>query len=237
MPVDRGVIDAQLRDIGEGERWWEQREFRDLPHVLHTDERIRGIINGKLLGRRRPRLRSGGPWLFVATDQRLICLQQQRFARRQVDIVAGQVTRVSQSSRLRSFQIVLETPQRRFRLRIAKEEASRFMLALGPLLNLPLQRLPGDIEQLSWIPGLTTVARLPGFSGIVSRVAMLSPPDYASRSDLERLEAVVESLQGEVERLQQHVAFLEDLLEKRRGAPSTSALVAAASEEVRAERE
>ncbi|MBA2670512.1 MAG: hypothetical protein H0U67_09090 [Gemmatimonadetes bacterium] len=57
MPIDRGEIDAQLRAIGEGERWWEQREFRDLPHVLHPDERIQGIINGKVLGPRRAPLR------------------------------------------------------------------------------------------------------------------------------------------------------------------------------------
>ena len=49
MPVDRGAIDGQLREIGEGERWWEQREFRDLPYVLQPDERLRGLTNGKLV--------------------------------------------------------------------------------------------------------------------------------------------------------------------------------------------
>lgn len=37
MPVDRGAIDAQLREIGEGEGWWEQREFRALPSILQHD--------------------------------------------------------------------------------------------------------------------------------------------------------------------------------------------------------
>src|SRR5690606_34155778 len=117
MPVDRGAIDAQLREIGEGGRWWEQREFRDLPYILHADERIRGIVTGRLLGPRRPRILPSGPWLLVATDQRLLGLRQERFGRKQVEIAPGQVTRMQQGSRLRSYQIVLETPLRRYRIR------------------------------------------------------------------------------------------------------------------------
>src|SRR5688572_173465 len=97
MPLDRGALDAQLREIGEGERWWEQREFRELPNILYPDERIRGITIGKLPGR-TPRLRLSSRWLFVATDQRLLCLKHERFARKQIDIVWGQVTRVHQGS-------------------------------------------------------------------------------------------------------------------------------------------
>ena len=113
MPVDRSAIDAQLREIGEGDRWWEQREFRALPHILHADERLVGIANGTLLGVRRPRIGRAGRWLFVATSQRLICLKQERFARKQVEFAAGQISRVQQSSRLRAYQIALETAQGR----------------------------------------------------------------------------------------------------------------------------
>jgi hypothetical protein len=216
MPVDRGVIDAQLREIGEGERWWERREFRELPYILYADERIQGITLGKLLGPRRPRLRPAGRWLFVATDQRLICLKHERFARKQVDIARGQITRVHRSNRLRSYQITVETPERKYRLRIPKADAFRFAGALAPLIrDSPVRRLGPELEPLSWIPGITTVAALPGFAGIVSRVAMLSPPDYVTRDHVERLETTVERLQNDVERLQQQVTFLENLLQRR----------------------
>lgn len=216
MPVDRGAIDVQLREIGEGERWWEQREFRDLPHVLHAGERILGIVNGKLLGPRRPRIKPGGTWLLVATDQRLICLQQERFARKQIEFAAGQITRIDQSSRLRSYQVTIETPQRKCRIRIPKAEAFRFVGALAPLIPQPgVPRIHPDLEPLSWIPGMTTIAALPGIAGIVSKVSLLSPPDYSDRGQIERMEAAIERMQEDVERLQQQVAFLEELLEKR----------------------
>jgi hypothetical protein len=216
MPVDRGVIDAQLREIGEGERWWEQREFRALPHILHSDERLLGIINGKLLGARRPRLGPGAPWLIVATNQRLLCLKQERFARKQVEVALGQITRVHQSSRLRTYQITLETAQGRYRIRIPKEDAFRFAGALAPLMPAPAAPwVSPELEALAWIPGMTTVAALPGVAGFVSKVSLLSPPEYATRAHVERLEAAVERLQDEMQRLKQQVAFYEDLLQKR----------------------
>jgi hypothetical protein len=220
MPIDRGEIDAQLRAIGEGERWWEQREFRDLPHVLHPEERIHGIINGKVLGRRRPPLRPISTWLIVVTNQRLLCLRQERFARKQIEVAAGQITRVHQRSRFGGHQITIDTAVHRYRIRIAKEDAFRFSGALAPLLPTEIQPRPEvDYESLAWLPGITTVAAIPGLSGIVSRVAMLSPPDYANRDrdQLARLERTVETLQNDVERLQQQVGFLEDLLHERAG--------------------
>jgi hypothetical protein len=217
MPVDRGEIDAQLREIGEGERWWEQREFRELPYILFPGERIRGLTLGRLRGRRRPRLLSTR-WLFVATDQRLLCLKHGRLARQQVDVSRGQIVRIQQRSGMRGHQITLVTADRKYRLLIPKEEAIRFARALEPLIPAPAaQRLDPALEALSWIPGMTTVAALPGVSGIMSRMAMLSPPDPTPPADFERLEAAVDRLQNDVERLQQQVAFLENLLQERAG--------------------
>ncbi len=217
MPIDRGAIDAQLREIGEGERWWEQREFRDLPHILHADEQIRGIINARLLGPwRRPRLRRSGRWLVVVTNLRLVCLKQERFGRKQVEVAAGQITRLQENSRLRAYDITLETQQQRYRIRIPKEDAFRFSRALAPLLpDTPVQQLHPALQEWSWVPGIETIAALPGVGGIVSKASLLAPPDTASRAQVERLEAAVEQLQGHVERLQQQVTFLEDLLQKQ----------------------
>ncbi|HUF51164.1 MAG TPA: hypothetical protein VMN60_10040, partial [Longimicrobiales bacterium] len=91
MGVDRGTIDSQLKEIGEGEHWWEQAEFRELSHVLHEGERMLGIAYGKLLGPRRPGIRPPRKWLLVVTDQRLICLQQERYGRKQIDVPATMI--------------------------------------------------------------------------------------------------------------------------------------------------
>jgi hypothetical protein len=213
MRIERSAIDTQLREIGEGESWWEQREFRTLPFILSPDEKIQGISTG-LVG--FPRALRLGRWLLVVTNQRLLCLKQDRFARRQVDIPLSHIRRLNQSNRLRSHRITIETFDRKYRLRIAKSEALRFGSALSSALPQPeVRRLPSDLEPLAWIPGINTVATLPVVGGIVSKVSMLSPPDYATRSDIQRIESRVETLQDEVTRLQEQVEFLEGLLQKR----------------------
>lgn len=204
MPIDRGAIDAQLRDIGEGERWWEQREFRDLPHILHPEEQIRGIVDGNVLGRRRPRLLATRGWLIVATSQRLICLKKERAGRREVDVPWDYVAGLEHRSRLRGVQITLYTARQTYRIRVQKEDAFRFIGAITPLVP---QRAAG--APVLAVPAAT------GLSGLLSRVTALPGPEYATAEDLARVEAAVERLENQVERLQSHVEFLENLLEKR----------------------
>lgn len=215
MPVDRSAIDAQLRDIGEGDRWWEHREFRALPHILHPDERILGIVRGKLLGVRRPRIGRAGAWLFVTTNQRLICLKQERFARKQVEFAAGQITRVQQGSRLRAYQIALDTAQGRYRIRISKEDAFRFAGSIAGLVPGQPQMMDATLEPKPLHPALAAVAGLPGVGRIAAKAGLLPPPEPAARAHVDRLEATVDRLQVDVERLQQQVGFLEELLRQR----------------------
>jgi len=210
MPVDRGAIDAQLKDIGEGERWWEHREFRDLPYVLNPDEKIQGLTSGKLVvSRLRPRVLPHSPWLLVATNQRLLCLKQERFGRKQVELRVGQITGILHASRLRSYQITLETPQRRYRIRIPKADAFRFIGALAPLMPPPAAQLPAGAP-----PQLPHQAGIPGLLGLVSRTS-LPAPEYATAADLARVDGAVERLENEVERLRQQVEFMEKLLQDR----------------------
>lgn len=228
MTVDRGAIDAQLRNIGEGERWWELREFRELPHVLHEGETITGLARGKLVMSRFRRPLPTARWLFVATDRRLICLQQHRYSRRQIDILPEHILGVRQGTRLRTYQISIRTEGRRYRLRLPKDQAFRFGAAVAPLVpDRSIQRLPAELEPLSWIPGMSTVVTMPGVAGIFEKVSMLSPPDPVDRKFVGELRAAMEELGQEVDRLQQRVSFLEDLLEER----SESSLLPAATSE------
>lgn len=218
MPVDRGIIDAQLREIGEGEHWWELREFRALPHILRPDEQIRGLVTGRVSAARVPRFRPRSRWLILVTGERLIAVKQDRFARRQIEIAREQISRIHHGSRLRGYRITVESGGRRYRILIAKEDAFRFTGALAPLVpERPARQLDPEVEAWAWIPGMTAVAALPGVSGIVSRVSRLSPPTsgFVRPEQVDRLEATVDRLQADVERLQQQVEFLEELLEKR----------------------
>ena len=216
MPVDRGAIDAQLKEIGEGEHWWEHPEFRALPHVLRAEERIRGIVLGRVSVSRARRLRMRARWLLLVTDDRLVGLKQERYARKQIDIPRDQIALLTHGPRVRHYRINIHTAHVRYRIRISKADAARFTAALAPLVpSHALPRLSPEVEAFAWIPGMTTVATMPGFSGIVSRVSKLAPPPPAEAGRVDALEAAVDRLQADVERLQQQVEFLEDLLQKR----------------------
>jgi Bacterial PH domain len=219
MPLDRGAIEAQLREIGESERWWEHREFRELPNVLHAEERIQALTSGSLNGARRPRMTPGGRWLIVVTTQRLLCVKQERFARKQVDFSPAQIARIYQRSRLRTFDITIDTPLRTYRIRIPKMDALRFSGALGSLMAEP-----GAQEALPTIERAPAAPQLPAPSseapraprmGVVRRFTRRFSPDYVPREPLERMQMTVDRLQHDVERLQQRVTFLEDLLHKQ----------------------
>lgn len=215
MSVDRGTIDEQLRAIREGDHWWEQREFRELAHVLYPDERIHGLIRGKLLGRLpRPYLRR--KWLIVATSHRILFVRHGPTGRKLLEISPGMITRVYHSSGLRAYQITIVTTVQKFRIRIPKADAFRFVQALGAVIpSESVHRLSPGLEALSWVPGITTVASLPGVERMLSRATTLTAPDYVPRTELQRLEDTVERLQNDLERLTEQVAFLEQLLQKR----------------------
>lgn len=216
MAIDRSQIDQQLREMGEGEQWWELREFRSLPQVLYSGERLRGLAVGRVKTRRSGMPDWGSRWLLAVTDQRVLCIKQDRVARRQIEVAAEQITRIRQRIRIRSVHLIVESSGQRLRLQVRKAGTNRFVTALNEHVPRPTAPvLPPDLEPLAWIPGFSTVAQLPGVAGIVSKVSMLSPPDPPPLGRLEKLEDRVLELHAEVERLQQQVGFLEELLEKK----------------------
>jgi hypothetical protein len=215
MTVDRGTIDQQLRSLHEGEHWWEQREFRELPNLLYPDERMYGLIRGKVLGR-LPKVRPTRKWLIVVTNRRVILLKHGSFASKQVVIFPDMVTRVYHAGRLRTYQITIVTTVEKYRIRIPKVDAFRFVQALASVIpSESVHQLSPSLEALSWVPGIATVAALPGVERMLSRTNVLSAPQHAMKRDFERLEETVESLQNEVDKLVEQVAFLESLLQKR----------------------
>ena len=215
MSVDRGRIDQQLRALREGEHWWEQREFRGLAHLLYDGEEIVGLIRGKVLGR-LPQPRPMRRWLIVATSQRILFLKHTPFGLRHLEISPAAVTRVYHSSRLRSYQVTILTTVQKYRIKIPKADAFRFVQALISVIpSESIHRLSPSLEALSWVPGITTVAALPGVERMLTKGAIMAAPQPAMRNQLQRMEETIEQLQKDVDRLIEQVAFLEDLLQKR----------------------
>jgi hypothetical protein len=221
MPIDRGIIEQQLEALGEGSRWWEQREFRDLPAVLEADEQMLAIARGKV-ARIRWMRRS---WLIVVTQRRLLCLRSGgRASWRQLEVRAGQIARVS--LRIGPFRgrVVVVTSGQTYRLLVPSADAYRLQRALSGLGTPPLETgsrfAPARIvhRMIDHVLALPAVALGPDAvhdrpaDADASRRPALAPPDASA------IEERVQSLEREVRELRQQVEFLEQLLRERHSA-------------------
>ena len=217
MPLDRGIIDQQLQEIGEGNRWWEQREMRDLPAVLDADERILAISRGRI-ARVRVLRRT---WLIVVTDRRLLCLRSSAGdGWRQIVITANQITRAALRIGPMHGRVRVRAGDRNLRLLVPRADAYKLATALTGVgsITRPAPSTPGPVlmvrrvfDHVLALPAaaLSPEGNLPGIpSGTKTKVAPPVPPDPATEQRLEWLEA-------QVAELQQQVDFLEKLLQER----------------------
>jgi hypothetical protein len=208
MSIDRGVIEAQLEDIGEGSRWWDKREMRDLPEVLHADERILAISRGKVA-----RIRVvGRPWLILVTDRRLLCMRSGAHGGwRQFEVPARQLGRVSLRVGPFRGRVRVDTASSSYRMLVPRDEAYRLERALSGIVP------PAKPSGSGFEPGrmvrrvIDHVLALPA-AALGPDVNGEAPPRrQESRESDERLEA----LEAEVEGLREQVEFLEELLRQR----------------------
>lgn len=208
MPIDRGQMDQQLEALGEGARWWDVRELRDLPAVLHADEQIQALARGKI-GRPRWLHRL---WLIVVTDRRLLMLRSGASGWQQLEVPAAQITRVTlRIGPLRGRVIVLGAG-RRYRLLVQRPDGYRLLNALTNVAEPAREAIAGF--------GATRVARRM-IDHVLSLPAVALGPDAAPLPpprpsvDLRVVEQRFQALEEEVERLRQQVDFLEQLLRQR----------------------
>lgn len=187
MPLDRSAVEDQLAAIGEGDRWWDRAEMRDLPSILQSGERILGVVAGKITRSLRP---SGRAWLFVLTDQRLLGLRGgERLGRRQLEIGVRQITSLAHRSGLFRTKLTLTAAERRHRIRVTRGDSLKFIGALSAVIN----RGPAGVG----------AALVPAGMALVQH------------GELERVQERVDLLEDEVERLRQQIDFMEDLLRRR----------------------
>jgi hypothetical protein len=132
MPVDKQTIEDQLAAIGEIDRWWNSTEARLLPDILGSEERILSIVDGRV----KEGVRRSRKWLIVVTTHRLVALRGgERLGRRQLEVAFAQLGSISHSTGLFRATVTLSTPERKYRMRVRKQDALRFVNALSSLMN------------------------------------------------------------------------------------------------------
>lgn len=207
MPLDRGIIDQQLQALGEATRWWDERELRDLPAVLHTGEHILAVARGKL-ARVRLLRRS---WLIVVTEKRLLCMRAAGRSWRQFEIPGSQIRRVSYRVGPFRGRVLIVTGAHTYKLLVPKADGYKLLAALSGVADSGEDKFPGF--------GPTRVVRRV-FDHILSLPAAAlnpEPPGTMRRvsPDTSATDKRVEMLEEQVQALQQQVDFLEQLLHDR----------------------
>jgi hypothetical protein len=208
MPIDRGLIDRQLQDLGEDSHWWDVRELRDLPSVLSADERILAIAHGKIARVRWLRR----PWLIVVTDQRLVCVRSGRGTTwRQLEVPAHHITRVSLRIGPMRGRVLVTAGDRKYRFLVGRPEAHRLLSAIS-LVNTAANRTVGRF-------GATRMVRQVIDHMLALPAVALGPEAQRGlppgSTDTARLTERLEAMEAQLEALQQHVEFLEQLLRDR----------------------
>lgn len=209
MSQDRGVIEQQLTAIGEGSRWWEEREMRDLPSILHRDEEILGIARGRL---GRPAVVRLG-WLLVVTNHRLLCIRSQGGRGwRQVEMAAGQIQRTGLRVGPLHMRLLVTGGGEKIRAFLRKDEAYKLSRALARIAGPPreVQGGFGPVRMLRRV--LDHMLDLPAVAldpSIPAGLALSSPRPEPPSDDR------VHELENQVEELRQQIGFLEQLLEEK----------------------
>jgi hypothetical protein len=208
MPIDRGALDQQLQALGEGAKWWDERELRDLPGVLQPDEQILAVSRGKI-ARIRVLRRS---WLIVVTNRRLLCMRSSGDpAWRQLEVHATQIARVSLRVGLFRGRVVVSTGTRKYRLLVPRDDAYRLLSALSMLAAPRNTGVTGFGPVLMVRRVMDHVLALPAaaLSPGTQSAPALHAPDHSE------FEQRIQTLEDDVGELRRQVAFLEQLLADR----------------------
>ena len=214
MPIDRGILEKQLQAIGEGPRWWDCREMRDLPAVLRDREEMLAIASGKVARVRWLRR----TWLIVVTDERVIFMRSGRRAWRQMDIPADQLRRVTMRVGPFRGRVRIMAAGHKYQMLVTRDAAYKIVAAINSIAS--------DLEQVKGF-GPTRIVRRVIDHVMALPVAVAEPvPGVLPPSTLPQLAAKasapqderVHDLESQIDDLQHQVKFLEDLLRERKGA-------------------
>jgi hypothetical protein len=213
MPIDRGIIDQQLRALGESPSWWEVREMRDVPAVLQADERILAVSRGKVA---RPRW-VHRPWLVIVTDRRLLCLRSgSRSSWSQIEVGGSLIGRVT--LRIGPFRgrVVVVGGGYTYRLLLPRADAYKISSALATIGPTPRDSMPSFRPTIMARRVIDHVLALPA-AALQPTAPRQEPPPPARQRD-PAMEEHVDALEGQIDQLRQQVDFLEQLLHQHHAA-------------------
>jgi hypothetical protein len=208
MPIDRGALDQQLQELGEASRWWNQREIRDLPAVLHADEQIAAIARGRV-ARIRLLRRS---WLIVVTDDRLLCIRSGRTKGwRQIEVHAAQITRVSMRIGPLKGRVIVVADGQTYRLLVPRADAYKLHNALMQMGPTGAASVPGFAPTRIVRSMVDHVLALPA----VALAPATTPVSQQPSIDANAVDQRFNRLETEIQQLREQVEFLEQLLRER----------------------
>ncbi len=219
MAIDRGILDEQLRQLGEPSRWWDQRELRDLPLVLHPDEHIVGMSRGKV-ARVRMLRRS---WLIVITDRRLLCIRSgSRRSWRQIEIDVRQIARVAMRVGPFRGRVLIVADGNKYRLLVPRADAYKLHAALLQVAS------PANEKSIGFGPArmvrrmVDHVLALPAVAldpQPVARALTAGPAGAAAAvAEKEGRDQRAHEMEQQMQQLRDQVDFLEQLLRERNSA-------------------
>ncbi|MBR9988494.1 MAG: PH domain-containing protein [Gemmatimonadetes bacterium] len=211
MPIDRGTLDQQLLELHESTHWWDLREFRDLPSVLHGNEQILALARGKIARVRLLRR----TWLIVVTDRRILCLRSGGSTGwRQLEVRADQIERATLRVGPFKGRVRVVAGGQTYRLLVPRTDAYKLMTALSGIVTHAKETPSAFGPTRIALRVMDHMLALPGaaLAPVVPRAITVSVPGPAQS---EVAEQRLEMLEQEVQQLRQQVDFLEQLLRDR----------------------
>jgi hypothetical protein len=101
MPVDKSVVDEQVKALGQFDRYFTRKEIKYLPEVMVSGENIKGLTSG---------FHDGNTWLIAITDRRLLFLDKGMiYGLKQMEMSLDQISAISHKTGLLLGEIQVST--------------------------------------------------------------------------------------------------------------------------------
>ncbi len=214
MPLDRGIIDQQLYALGEGQRWWAVREFRDLPAVLSPDERIMALSRGKLFRMRWLRRK----WLIVVTDRRLLCMRSSASSSwRQLEVGTDHIERVLLRIGPWNARLIVVAPGHTYRLLVSRADGYMLSSTLSSLVPPLHEKRAGFRPVLMARRVIDHVLALPAAAFSPEEVKPQQPAALPPQTTA--MQERIASMEDEMEELRRQVRFFEQLMQEQHALP------------------
>ena len=128
MPVDKEIVTAQLKALGNFFSLGTKKEIRFLPEILTPGETIKAVCSG---------LMDGNTWLCTLTDQRVLLLDKGMVAGlKQLELPISRIKSVSHKTGFLMGEVLVDTGGETKKIEhIVKADVLKFAAALSELIR------------------------------------------------------------------------------------------------------